>query len=242
RHTGDNPFDDAQPFGDSSSATCFARSGLCSANVLVGESWINLFLQGATTSETTTDAEVLASASPVLSAITERVAEAAASNTVPTVEAVSARTDCERMLPAEIVQSIFATPELPKHSEYHSGGWGLVTGAADLAGVTRCMAGPAASDAGDAQLEMLPHGAWAFEQGSVSTGVWDNHEPVNVDGVDQQAYMTCPVGEVSACTVDFVAGDAWVRVGTFINGQRPVEGSDEPKVLELAGHVASALR
>ncbi|TFD21138.1 hypothetical protein [Cryobacterium sp. TMS1-13-1] len=131
--------------------------------------------------------------------------------------------------------------ELPVHTTYHSGGWNVMTGAATLAGVTRCIVGPAGSDASLANLEILPHGAWAFDPAQVQSGVWTNHEAVSVAGVTEPAYLLCPVGTVSACAVDFVVGDDWVRLGTFINGQRPVEAADRDQVLELAGHFASAL-
>ena len=111
----------------------------------------------------------------------------------------------------------------------------------DLSGNTRCIVGPAGSDAALANLEMLPHGAWAFDPAQVQSGVWKNHEAVSVAGVTEPTYLLCPVGTVSACAVDFIVDDDWVRLGTFINGQQPVEAADRDQVLELAGHVASAL-
>jgi hypothetical protein len=240
-HVGDHPLDDAQPFGDSSGTTCFAHSGLCTSSIVVGEAWIDVFLQGVNVADPASDADVLALASPVLSTVTERVSTAAVSNTTPAVAAVAARTDCEIILPAATVQSVFQAAELPVHSTYHSGGWGVMTGAATLAGVTRCIVGPAGSDASLANLEILPHGAWAFDPAQVQSGVWKNHEAVSVAGVTEPAYLLCPVGTVSACAVDFIVGDDWVRLGTFINGQRPIEAPDRDQVLELAGHVASAL-
>ena len=87
----------------------------------------------------------------------------------------------------------------------------------------------------------LPHGAWVFDPDQVQSGVWTNHEAVSVAGAAEPAYLLCPVGTVSACAVDFIVGDDWVRLGTFINGQRPVEAADRDQVLELAEHVASAL-
>ncbi len=241
-HVGDHPLDDAQPFGDSSGTTCFADSGLCTSNILVGAAWIDVFLQGANVTDSASGADVLALASPVLSTIAERVATAVASNITPAVAAVAARTDCEVVLPAATVQSVFQSAELPVHSTYNSGGWGVMTGAATLAGVTRCIVGPAGSDASLANLEMLPHGAWAFDLAQVRSGVWKTHEAVSVAGVTELAYLRCPVKTVSACAVDFIVGDDWLRLGTFINGQRPVEDADRDQVLELAGHVASALK
>ncbi|TFD65849.1 hypothetical protein [Cryobacterium sp. Hh38] len=240
-HVADHPQGDAQPFGDSSGTTCFAHSGLCTSNIVVGEAWIEVFLEGANVSDPASDADVLALAAPILRTITKRVATAAASNTTPAVAAVAARTDCEVILPAATVQSVFQAAELPVHTTYHGGGWSVMTGAATLAGVTRCIVGPAGSDAALANLEMLPHGAWAFDSAQVQSGVWAAHEPVDVAGVTEQAYLLCPVGTISACSVDFIVGDDWVRLGTFINGQRPVEATDRDQVLELAGHVAAAL-
>lgn len=240
-HTGDHPLDDGPAFGDASGTTCFAQAGLCTSNIVIGQAWIEVFLEGADVAATASDADVQALASPALTAITERVAAAAASNTNASVAAISPRTDCDVILPAATVQSVFHSEELPVHSQYGSGGWSVMTGAATLAGVTRCIVGPAGSDVTLANLELLPHGAWAFEDAQVASGVWENHEPVNVEGATEQAYLSCPVGTVSACSVDFVVGDDWVRLGSSINGQRPVEDGDQNQVLELAGHVASAL-
>ncbi|TFD88963.1 hypothetical protein [Cryobacterium serini] len=240
-HVGDHPLDDAQPFGDSSGTTCFANARLCTSNIVVGEAWIDVFLQGVNVADPASDADVLALTSPLLSAVAARISAAAASNTTPAVAPVAARTDCQTILPAATVQSVFQTAELPVHSTYHSGGWGVMTGAATLAGVTRCIVGPAGSDAALANLELLPHGAWAFEPAQVQSAVWKNHETVSVAGVTEPAYLLCPIGTVSACAVDFVVGDDWVRLGTFINGQRPVADADRGQVLELAGLVASAL-
>ncbi|KGJ72469.1 hypothetical protein GY21_15175 [Cryobacterium roopkundense] len=238
-HTGDHPLDDAPAFGDTSGTTCFAQAGLCTSNIVVGQAWIEVFLQGADVADIASDADVQALASPALSAITERVA--AAANRAAPVAAVTARTDCDVILPAATVQSVFHTEELPVHSQYSSGGWSVMTGAATLAGVARCIVGPAGSEVAHANLELLPHGAWVFEDAQVARGVWENHEAVSVEGVTQQAYLSCPVGTVAACAVDFVVGDDWVRLGSSINGQRPIEDGDRGQVLELAGHVASAL-
>ncbi|WP_146069355.1 hypothetical protein [Cryobacterium sp. Y11] len=240
-HVGDHPLGDAQPFGDSSGTTCFAHASLCTSNIVVGEAWIEVFLQGANVADPASDADVLALVSPILNTVAERVSTAAASNTAPAVVAVAARTDCDIILPAATVQSVFRSAELPVYTTYHSGGWGVMTGAATLAGVTRCIVGPAGSDVSLANLEMLPHGAWAFDPAQVQSGVWKNHEVVSVAGVTEPAYLLCPIGAVSACAVDFIVGDDWVRLGTFINGQRPIEAPDRDQVLELAGHVASAL-
>ncbi|TFD52108.1 hypothetical protein E3T46_07365 [Cryobacterium sp. Hh11] len=88
--------------------------------------------------------------------------------------------------------------ELPVHTTHNSGGWGVMTGAATLAGVTRCIVGPAGSAASLANLEMLPHGAWAFDPAQVQSGVWTNHDAVSVAGVTEPAYLLSPVGTVSA--------------------------------------------
>ncbi|KFF59712.1 hypothetical protein JF66_09485 [Cryobacterium sp. MLB-32] len=239
RHTGDHPLDDAPTIGDTSGTTCFAQSGLCTSNIVVGQAWIDVFLQGANAADAASDAAVRALALPILNAVTARVA--AASNTTAPVAAVTARTDCEAILPAATVQSVFHAEELPVHSQYGSGGWSVMTGAATLAGVARCSVGPAGSDVTLANLELLPNAAWAFDTDHVASGVWEKHEAVTVAGVSEQAYLLCPVGTVSACSVDFVVDGDWVRLGTSINGQRPVEDGDRDQVLELAGHVASAL-
>ena len=138
--------------------------------------------------------------------------------------------------------TVFNVAELPVQFTYNNSSWGVMTGAANLAGVTRCIVGPPnSSEAVLANLEILPHGAWAFAPDEVQQGVWDNHEAVSVTGVTKQSYLVCPVGTVSACSVDFVVGDDWVRLGTSIDGQHPVSETDRTNIMELAGHVASGL-
>lgn len=240
RHTGDDPLDDSPAFGDTSSTRCVGSIRLCTSNIVVGDAWIDVFVDGVAVAEPAADADVTAIVAPVLTAITSRMS-VAANNVAPTA-AIDARTDCDVILPAETVQSVFEAAELPGYSIYNGGGWSVMTGAATLAGVTRCMVGPSGSDAMLANLEMLPHGAWALSAAEVERGVWDNHEAVSVAGVTEQSYLVCPVGAISACSVDFVVGDAWVRLGTFIDGQNPVSAPDPGKVLELAGYVASTLK
>ena len=48
-------------------------------------------------------------------------------STTPAVAAVAARTDCEVILPTATVQSVFQVAELPVHTIYNSGGWGVMT-------------------------------------------------------------------------------------------------------------------
>ena len=229
-------------FGDGSGSACSAEPDYrhCNANILVGDVWIEFDVVGVSLDESRTEDDLVAFARPILERLVDRVAAASVSG-APSPTEVAPRTDCETILPVDAVKEVLGITEdgvQKGQSGEGGGGLSLRQDGATRAGHSTCIVGVFRSDLYWAASAYLPEGAWAFEPTAVENGVWDDAEPVAVDGADS-AYQECTIGENGPCIVDMAIGSAWVRVSLPIDGEVIIDSAHRTGVLDLAGLVAA---
>ncbi|MGG7509064.1 hypothetical protein [Plantibacter sp. YIM 135249] len=229
--------------------TCFAGDGrtrnVCSIDVLIGDSWAYLLMQGVGDNEPTSDAEAVEAATPFLDAIRAALLPTASSprydweGTVPGDASLPA--SCEDYVPASELSSLFGV-ELGYSSVPHKGLWPRGVAIADF-GVAECLFAHPDSDNTAGLMAVLPGGRWAYER--LFEAKMKTHasiEELDIDGLGaKSAFVECVELPIRSCTAQVAVAGHWLSVTASNPSSEENDGTAEQLSERAAAYAKRAV-
>ncbi|WP_146069416.1 hypothetical protein [Cryobacterium sp. Y11] len=234
-------------YGEASFVDChnWGEHFTCSANILVGETWIEVSVQGMSLDPSASKEALAEHAAPLITDIVNTVADAPVFGPLwvaPTSTGMLP-TDCEVYATADEFRTAFSTTEeILIGGDSDGDGWGIDDAAYTLAGGDRCTWVPEnTGQTWPLYITALPGGEWAFDRSASLMTVDNTAQTVadSVAGVDR-AIFGCQVYS-GFCTMDTVIAGNWVQfsaeqdlIGTADDVQALLIGIAERAVARFA--------
>lgn len=186
--------------------------GYCELIGVIGQTWVELAVDGIAVDAGTPTVDVLAGFRSVVDPMVARVgAMTPGERWIPQTPSPIGPADCAVLTPIEEIIAVTGIPELRVGPERDGPSVGQYVYSTTQTGAHRCWLVATTSDAAVGQIGILPSGGWAYERfrdaWTAAGGV-----PVTVPGVAEgDALVRC--GDASAdCIVDLMVAGAWARV------------------------------
>jgi len=213
----------------------------CELYGVIGETWVELTVDGIAAAAGTTDDTLVAGFRAVIDPLVAKIqAATVAARWVPGVASGIAGADCDALTPTDAIVGVTAIPNLrvgPQWDGPRVGQYWYTTGET---GALRCSLAMADSDSSVGQIGILPNGAWAFDRFADDWRA-EGGVPVDLDGVDERdAIIRCADAE-STCSIDVVVGGDWMRVGVYPVPAPHVEYGPPAAYFESARSAAPAI-
>ena len=175
----------------------------CSSDDLVGDIWVEMETQGAVSE---------AAAAALRTRVLEGIAAAGpgAPRWTPPAGTLPLPTDCEGLVPFSTVASALGT-SASLFADSASGGWSLMAGATENAGVGGCLWGfPDWEGLGG--IRSLAGGAWAWNEARPALTTPGPPEALTIAGLEagDQAWIRCAPANTT-CVADLVIGGNWIE-------------------------------
>jgi len=175
----------------------------CSSNDLAGDLWVEIETYGVTSD---------AAATALRTSVIDGVSAAAPVAQVwePPAGTLPLPTDCEGLVPFSTVASALGT-SASLFADSASGGWSLMAGATENAGVGGCLWGSADWEA-PGGIRSLAGGAWAWNEARPALTTPGSPEALTIAGLEagDQAWIRCAPTNTE-CVVDLVIGGNWIE-------------------------------
>ncbi|MGK9146365.1 hypothetical protein KXS11_01890 [Plantibacter flavus] len=208
------------PWEDSTTLACFTQDGqnpgVCSINFLVGDSWVDVRIDGPADNAASSDEEAAALVTPFLEAIRSALepvgtaarfdwaGQAPGLNTLPT--------ECASFVSEADMSTTFGQ-ELTYSSVAKKRMWNLRVAADDF-GAPDCIFSLPDSDSSRGLLTALPGGRWAYEQmleSRMSAG--EDIQTVSIDGLGaRDAFLECASEPWLECNLQLTVAGHWLDV------------------------------
>ena len=204
-------------YGDASYVDCFNEGEYftCSANILVGETWIDVYARGLDVDPSVSNESIAEYAAPLITDNVSTVMDAPVSGPLRAAPASTGMlpTDCAVYATADEFRAAFSTAdEILISGDSDGESWGIVDAAYTLAGGDRCTWIPESTgQTWPLYITALPGGGWAFDRSASLMTVDDAAQTVatSVAGVDRSTFG-CQVYS-GFCTLDTVIAGNWVQ-------------------------------
>lgn len=208
------------PWENSTPLSCFTGDGrvldVCSMQFLVGDSWVEVLIDGPADNVAESDEAALTAVMPFVESIRTALEPTASAPRFDwgdtTAGPAVLPTECEGFVP-EATMSDLLGQQLVYTSAPKKGG-SASRGAADDLGVPDCIFGLPDSDSARGLLTALPRGQWAYEQ-LVETRMKDGADIsfLALDGLgSRDAFLQCRTEIFSSCSVHLTVDGHWLRI------------------------------